>query len=1238
MKKTLSVLLSLLMVVSCMTCLFTMPASAVETPEAQTSGESLPENMLANVEGITLFLADGKTIAAGEYYQLDLTVTTDDTTAKFYPVFNTAENAAVTLSDIVGVRYDEPGAVVTVYNYVQNAVTADANAAVNAAGTFTYTYVFAAATADINNIVLPNSVVNANLFALKGTDWDNFYHVSGQIVRYMVKEGDNVFQRFYGYRTVGTTAAGGTSYTISAKLGGDYYGLMFKGGNNYVTNLNLRVPTGAANYLETSSNYKQMPHYNYYEITQQEYETVYTALRDELVAAGKYEETTANRIFGQEAYRFHYTAKRGSGNAYLSSGQVLFNDSFNSYAKFWTNGTGWYYMRRTPVDGNTNSRISFLDYYKNGTKVVTSNNNIYSGDGTSAAGRRYGEVDEMRQTGVWFNANYTIKAPNARNLQEASTAFYGYNAAMGVQTRLAYVNGEWVFNSTYNTIVVPNTQNAYVAFGMDTIRSGCTYDFDGITVTTNDTAVAPAVKGKDSNGVLKDIHANDDTTSVTVESVDVAKNEAKVSFSYDANHDAYGNFVGWFIGDECLSTEKTATIPYDRCEQVTAVVEYENYLGSVGGFESYKSSVNLVLPNKEITATNAAGDTTTLYVHDGAPTGDKWGIFTNNFWSKVAGYYVPDGYTCDHPYTTEQGAFANKGQQVSVQTSPWNNVKPQYGKNYVRLISATSQAVKAIEGLTPGKQYVLSFYTYVPLADPESGVGAAAVGNNVVDIYNGTARANNRGSKVYTYAMIGGNKQQGVGGKDNQTNSPDGWRKLTMYFTPDQETVYLSITFGSSSSLIDSFLCQEVKEDSLPTSWNFEDGNVTPLGFINSSERYENHVLADGTNGTAKVVDATDADPAKLGNKYLALTAGTAYNNFASANFYYNGTDKYVLSFDMKMINYASAVDSKLEMFMAKSNGTGHAITSYQAANTAVLYSGQSVTRYYENGKSYFRAVRPNANSSHYMFTTRNENDRIYFGEQNGGELWDQWAHWEIEIDPSFANDGYKGFVTFSWHLNSNAAGAILGLDNIKVEKYSTADISAAKENFKGTYAFNVRNKISASVPQGLRFKSSVDLDVVDSLGEGSKIVEYGTLAATHQAYWNGAALGEQLVRTNAKDMADTSKHETYAIAGVAYNRSTGKDVRYSIDEETNVVTFTGVLIGMSLSQYDTKFVVRGYVIIEDANGMRTVVYGNVQELSLVDAAQFVVDANPDDVNVEGTDANIADKVLQEYREYKGIE
>ena len=53
------------MVLGCMTCLFTVPASA-ETPLADSSAEALPENLLFVVEGTELTLKEGKAIAAAQ--------------------------------------------------------------------------------------------------------------------------------------------------------------------------------------------------------------------------------------------------------------------------------------------------------------------------------------------------------------------------------------------------------------------------------------------------------------------------------------------------------------------------------------------------------------------------------------------------------------------------------------------------------------------------------------------------------------------------------------------------------------------------------------------------------------------------------------------------------------------------------------------------------------------------------------------------------------------------------------------------------------------------------------------------------------------------------------------------------------------------------------------------------------------------------------------------------------------
>ena len=1223
MKKTLSVLLSLLMVLGCMTCLFSMPASAVEATSAETTVESLPENLLFVVEGTELTFKEGKEIKAGEYYQLDVTVTTEDTTAKFYPAFNTSEDAAVVLNNIVGVRYKAatPGKVDTAYNYTAEAATDAANAIANAADTYTYTYVFSAATADIAKIVFPTTVASANLFALTDTDWDNFYWNGNKVVRYMVEENGNVFQRMYAYRAVGATNYGGGDYEISAKLDGDYYGITFKAGNSYITDYNLRVPTGAANYSDTSSNNKVMPHIAYYETEEYDYLEDYTAIRDAMVEAEKYTEPTdhENSVFGLEEYRFKQASKTNE-TYYLENGQVLYCDEYNSYAKFWTNGTGWYYMRRIPADSQTSSRLSFLYYYKGDAKVATSNQNIYSGDGNSAVGRRYGEVAEMRQTNVWFKGNYTLNTPAAKTIEENAANFISYNANMGKQARLSYQNGEWVVTDTYNTIVAPHTADAKVALAIDYLQAGFVYDFDGIEIYSKVDAPS-TVKGLDSNNQLKNIPSNDNTTQITFVSTSLVNDTVTVKFDYDATREAYGKFVGWYKGDELVSTSATLTVPYStyNAADYVAVVEYENLLGKVGGFEAMNSGAELQLDDKTIAVTSDDGLSTKNYdVHTGLPTGDRWGFYkADSATHKLASGY---SYSDANPFLTENGSFGGAGQKAIVFASRMNGglsgdtvnyVYPHSGNKMVRFTSASAGAVKAIEGLTPGKSYYVSFYA-TTVADSANAVDYAHIGNNVVDIAN-ALQNNTRGTKVYTTVTNAGKYTKTAAGTegDKDIYTAD-WKKSTLYFTAENATEYLHLYFVNSHVYVDDFVCKELNAVNSASEWNFEDGNVAPFGFTTSEMN-----TASNQAAVPSVEDAADQNYAALGNKYFKFSASNhRWNNRANFNFYYDGASKYTVSFDMKVFKYADYVatqDMKLEMYLAKLDD-GYSTTTYGEATALAPYKGVELTRYWQDGSAYEKVINPNI-SGQFMFHTQANTtggSDITFGDTNGGAIWDEWQHFEIEIDPA-ATD-YVGAAEFA--INLTGLGFEIGLDNVKINNYSLADIEAANDATNGTYAFNIR-AAGEGVEQGLRFKSSIDLDVLDACGEGSKVVEYGTLVM------DAAMLNNyKLTRAVAMDKAKAG----VAYVGVAYNRANGTDVKYALDDETNLLTYTGVITGIPTAKYGTAWAVRGYVIIEDANGNQTIVYDDIYTISLITAATYIVNESAD-----ANDIAAAQTVLDTY-------
>ena len=120
---------------------------------------------------------------------------------------------------------------------------------------------------------------------------------------------------------------------------------------------------------------------------------------------------------------------------------------------------------------------------------------------------------------------------------------------------------------------------------------------------------------------------------------------------------------------------------------------------------------------------------------------------------------------------------------------------------------------------------------------------------------------------------------------------------------------------------------------------------------------------------------------------------------------------------------------------------------------------------------------------------------------------------------------------------------------------------------------------------------------------------------------------GFYLVRQAAKDTAVAG----HVIAGIAYNEADGTDVRYAIDETNNVLTYTGVLTGIGVKNYDVDFAVRGYAVIELADGTRTTVYDEIVVLSVYDAAQQIIEEN---ANAE--DVAVAQTVVNAYNNYVG--
>ncbi|MBQ7107515.1 MAG: hypothetical protein IJN95_00330 [Clostridia bacterium] len=191
------------------------------------------------------------------------------------------------------------------------------------------------------------------------------------------------------------------------------------------------------------------------------------------------------------------------------------------------------------------------------------------------------------------------------------------------------------------------------------------------------------------------------------------------------------------------------------------------------------------------------------------------------------------------------------------------------------------------------------------------------------------------------------------------------------------------------------------------------------------------------------------------------------------------------------------------------------------------------------------------------------------------------WEHYEYDF-----SDATEGEVTVK--LLASNSGWQVGIDNIKVEMISNANLENLNTITDGTYAFNIRTETENN-KQGLRFKSKIDFNELN-LTEGAKIVEYGTLVTA---------------ATNKANLKLENVDNTKVLAGVAFDANTGTDIRYSFED--NVLVYTGVITGIEVQNYDKELAVCGYTVVETVGGARFVIYDDVTEISVLAAAEQIV-------------------------------
>lgn len=1080
-KKILSVLLSVLLVCSCMSCLLTGPASAAPAP-----AETLPENLVGSTAEQTVTTESENQFASWRvwndsgrcsklvkqaFYQLDVDVTvSDDANADAVLRFTIMSNdAAADFHDLCAVRYTTaaPGAVAT----AQNRITSGTNesgtgnsAKVLPGTTYRYTVVFSTVSEYITHLrmnvdgLTAGSVTfsNPNVFALTGTQYDDFTSNTssgnGYAFRYLVEEDGKVFLRVYGYGSLDTAVGtNGTGVSLVGKRGGALYDMFVEDGKSYSLNADIRVPAGATYH----SREQFSPKFNLFETRYSNYNDVYAPVI----------QATSSNDTGDYVTNF-------SG---CENQQVGFGDTSNGYSYTWAGGPYGMKLRRVAPSG-TFATLTYTD--------MASGASIGSQKGSSSdVGRDFSKLPEKLSN--WTQTVYSFTA-FGQTLEETLAAKKALSSSEYANLRYQKDDGgNWVYNSTRNApYVLPSEKNSYVAFALSVYMFDVV-DVDSVRFGENCTLSAAS----EGNGAAK----------VSAEKAIVGD-----TVTFTAHPYLDSRFLGWYnVADEKVSSD--LVYEYTVAESLTLTAKFTdtNLLDGVSWSRSPAFT---------------------------------WGTFTDSALSH----------------------YGNPGFYVGM---------PQYQCVYT-----------TVSGLTPNTGYTMSF----------SYQGDAAVGNViVVTTKSGVDKDANWSGGSYVFGTDESGKKYTTcvtGQTIGKTNDGVTWNDAEVKFTTGTDTdYYIILKFDGNRAevtnadkafdIFSDFSLLAAKQPQV-ISRDFEDSDVSGIS---------------GSGGTIAVADAGAEDPAKLGQKYLTYTTSN-FQGLIFEPFMYNGTDRYVISFDMKVLTYgtgtlANGIDIKLGQYAGEQTYSGATISS---GNTGTTGNPMLVTRYYENGNlfDYPRYLTyPNSAIFYGRASHKDEgNNTVYDNEfPNSDGTFDQWQHFEIEIDNSRTD--YVGNVQFG--IRPNDAGWVIGIDNFKLEITPADTIQNADNGYSGTDVAAIR-KANGNIKQGIRVKSTIQTRLLEDDMNGFRVTEYGTLAIK-----TSKLAGVDLVYPMIS--SDTYK----AKVGVAYNEADGTNVVYDEDSVLGTVTYTGVLTGISPANYGTEYTVRGYMVLENTDGRRLVLYDTPRVVSV---------------------------------------
>ena len=342
------------------------------------------------------------------------------------------------------------------------------------------------------------------------------------------------------------------------------------------------------------------------------------------------------------------------------------------------------------------------------------------------------------------------------------------------------------------------------------------YNKDGKIATPNDyAAVSLQVGGQPASTVFAG-----DSVTATVD--------------YDRDSGAY-RFLGWYKNGVKVSTEESISFTAADGEVYTPHFSSANILGSSASFEGLENGQNLLV--------DLPAEGSPAY-----PSGNRWGFNVN------AGYFglTKEGTITDKDGTEyQQTASGSLRTDFLIPTVVEDAAVAHSGSKYLKLNTLGAPSSLALENLTPGTDYTLSFYWCYDAGNPADGTLQGCGITTTVNISNATLSGN---AKIAL-----GNLIVSAANPFTVTNNTDvasvaatdrTWRQLTFTFNSGNfETLYL--VFGPANGkkpvvLLDDFVCTAKVDTSVKVTFENTAGET-----VDGSNEYALAEFLDNFDGTS---------------------------------------------------------------------------------------------------------------------------------------------------------------------------------------------------------------------------------------------------------------------------------------------------------------------------------------------------------------------------------------------------